>query len=93
MHHNTSSVFSLRSKRRPLASAIALLGSSLLLQQSTLVLAQDEEPVLRLPTILVIGENPADVSRQPGAVSLVQLEELILRQPRSTEEALRTVPG
>ncbi|MDP2284001.1 MAG: TonB-dependent receptor, partial [Pseudohongiella sp.] len=93
MQHNASSVFSFRSKRRPLAGAIALLGSSLLLQQSTLVLAQDEEPVLRLPTILVIGENPADVSRQPGAVSLVQLEELILRQPRSTEEALRTVPG
>ncbi|MDP3515896.1 MAG: TonB-dependent receptor [Pseudohongiella sp.] len=93
MHHNTSSVFSLRSKRRPLAGAIALLGGSLMLQQSTLVLAQEEEPVLRLPTILVIGENPADVSRQPGAVSLVQLEELILRQPRSTEEALRTVPG
>ncbi len=93
MYHNAPSVHLFRSKRRPLACAIALLGGSLLLQQSTLVFAQDEEPVLRLPTILVIGENPADVSRQPGAVSLVQLEELILRQPRSTEEALRTVPG
>jgi Fe(3+) dicitrate transport protein len=93
MYHNAPTVHLFRSKRRPLACAIALLGGSLLLQQSTLVFAQDEEPVLRLPTILVIGENPADVSRQPGAVSLVQLEELILRQPRSTEEALRTVPG
>ncbi|TFH70842.1 TonB-dependent receptor [Gammaproteobacteria bacterium LSUCC0112] len=92
MQHNASSVL-ITNKRRPLASAIALLGTSILLLHSTAVIAQDDEPVLRLPTILVVGENPADVSRQPGAVSLVHLEELILRQPRSTEEALRTVPG
>lgn len=93
MQHNTSSAFSFISKRRPLASAIALLAASVLLPSSGALMAQEEEAGLRLPTILVIGNNPADVSRQPGAVSLVQLEELILRQPRSTEEALRNVPG
>jgi Fe(3+) dicitrate transport protein len=81
------------SKRRPLSIALTLISAGLLLQQSAAVLAQDEVETLRLPTILVIGNNPADVSRQPGAVSLVHLEELILRQPRSTEEALRAVPG
>jgi len=93
MQQNTSSDFSVISKRRPLASAIALLGASVLLPSSGALMAQEGEAGLRLPTILVIGNNPADVSRQPGAVSLVQLEELILRQPRSTEEALRNVPG
>lgn len=93
MQHNTSSAFSFISKRRPLVSAMALLGASVLLPYSGELMAQEEDAGLRLPTILVIGNNPADVSRQPGAVSLVQLEELILRQPRSTEEALRNVPG
>lgn len=93
MQHNTSSGISVRSKRRPLANAIAVLGASVLLPYAGALMAQEEEAGLRLPTILVIGSNPADVSRQPGAVSLVQLEEMILRQPRSTEEALRNVPG
>ncbi|MDO9520659.1 MAG: TonB-dependent receptor [Pseudohongiella sp.] len=81
------------STRRPLARALALISAGLLIQQSAPVLAQDDVETLRLPTILVLGENAADVSRQPGAVSLVLLEDLILRQPRSTEEALRAVPG
>lgn len=80
-------------RRRPLTRSLALISAGLLLQQSAAVLAQDDAEGLRLPTILVLGDNAADVSRQPGAVSQVHLEELILRQPRSTEEALRTVPG
>jgi Fe(3+) dicitrate transport protein len=93
MQYKTSSGFSVLSNRRPLANTIALLGASVILPYSGTLMAQQEEAGLRLPTILVIGNNPADVSRQPGAVSLVQLEELMLRQPRSTEEALRNVPG
>lgn len=46
-----------------------------------------------LPSILVIGEAPDDAARQPGALTVVTAEELALRQPRSTEEALRGVPG
>jgi Fe(3+) dicitrate transport protein len=80
-------------KHRTLASAAALTSAALLMSISMTAFAQDESETLRLPTILVLGKNAADVSRQPGAVSLVQLEDLILRQPRSTEEALRAVPG
>ncbi len=84
-----------RYKRRPLVTAFTLASAAIALQSPSLLLAQDLEGSegLRLPSILVIGENPGDVSRQPGAVSLVQIEELVLRQPRSTEEALRAVPG
>lgn len=46
-----------------------------------------------LPTVVVVGTELGDAERQPGAVALVTEEELQLRQPRSTEEALRAVPG
>jgi Fe(3+) dicitrate transport protein len=47
----------------------------------------------RLPTIVVIGHAESDIARQPGAVAIVTAEELSLKQPRSTEEVLRAVPG
>lgn len=53
----------------------------------------EEMDASRLPTIVVVGHADSDIARQPGAVSIVTAEELSLRQPRSTEEALRTVPG
>lgn len=46
-----------------------------------------------LPTILVIGTSGEARERQPAASTLVTAEELHLQQPRSTEEALRHVPG
>ncbi len=46
-----------------------------------------------LPTIVVVGQAEGDVERQPGAVTIVTPEALRLQQPRSTEEALRGVPG
>lgn len=46
-----------------------------------------------LPTILVIGTSGDARERQPAASTLVTAEELRLQQPRSTEEALRHVPG
>jgi Fe(3+) dicitrate transport protein len=83
---------SLIHKQKPLAALLALASASLVMQPSALVYAEETDSV-RMPTILVIGQNPDDVSRQPGAVSLVTLEEITLRQPRSTEEVLRSVPG
>lgn len=47
----------------------------------------------RLPTIVVVGHAERDIARQPGAVAIVTAEELSLKQPRSTEEVLRSVPG
>lgn len=46
-----------------------------------------------LPTILVIGSSADARDRQPAANTLVTAEELRVQQPRSTEEALRGVPG
>lgn len=46
-----------------------------------------------LPTIVVVGNAQDAIERQPAAVSVVTSEELRLQQPRSTEEALRTIPG
>jgi Fe(3+) dicitrate transport protein len=54
---------------------------------------QPSEELRRLPTIVVVGQADGDIERQPGAVSLVTPETLRLQQPRSTEEALRAVPG
>lgn len=51
------------------------------------------EPDRELPTIVVVGKARDAIDRQPAAVSLVTPEALQLRQPRSTEEALRGVPG
>jgi Fe(3+) dicitrate transport protein len=47
----------------------------------------------KLPTISVVGQAEGDTARQPGAVAIVTTEDLELKQPRSTEEALRGVPG
>lgn len=46
-----------------------------------------------LPKVVVVGTEEGDVERQPGSVGIVTQEELSLKQPRSTEEALRAVPG
>ncbi len=54
---------------------------------------QQDGPDRSLPTIVVIGKAADAVARQPASVSVVTAEELRLQQPRSTEEALRAVPG
>jgi len=46
-----------------------------------------------LPTIEVVGQAIGDRERQPGSVTIVAAETLRTQQPRSTEEALRSVPG
>ena len=81
--------------RKPLALALAsaaLLGVPALFMQAQ---AQSASAATEreLPAIYVIGKDQGAALRQPGAVALVGIEELQLRQPRSTEEMLRTVPG
>jgi Fe(3+) dicitrate transport protein len=73
---------------RNAAAIVTLAGAGLLAS----VPAPAQETV-DLPTIVVIGHAEGDAARQPGAVSIVTMEDLRLQQPRSTEEALRTVPG
>ena len=51
------------------------------------------EEARALPTIVVVGQAVGDRERQPGGVSIVTPEALRTQQPRSTEEALRSVPG
>ena len=68
----------------PLFFAIALaLGTSS-------ALAADQRT---MPKVVVVGTEVGDIENQPGSVSLVSEEDLLLRQPRSTEDALRAVPG
>lgn len=55
--------------------------------------ADSKEQVTRLPSINVVGQSGADTVRQPGSVTIVNKEQLEILQPRSTEEALRGVPG
>lgn len=74
----------------PSRMALALAAGTLLCGQP--LLAQDEEQH-KLPSIEVVGSSQQDIMRQPGAVSIVTLEELQLKQPRSTEEMLRSVTG
>lgn len=81
--------------RKPLV--LALSGLAVLAAQAlvTPALAQSEsaDSERELPAIYVIGKDQGAALRQPGAVSLIGLEELEMRQPRSTEEMLRVVPG
>lgn len=70
--------------------ALVLTGAGWLIAAPALA---QEEAARDLPTIVVIGKAEADISRQPAGVSIVTTEELTLKQPRSTEEALRAVPG
>jgi Fe(3+) dicitrate transport protein len=74
-------------KRPDLALGLAIAG--LLAGQCTQ--AQDDNR--RLPAIYVVGQDKTAAYRQPGAVALVTLEEIVLKQPRSTEEMLRNVTG
>jgi Fe(3+) dicitrate transport protein len=80
-------------KRLSVALTLALvqLGSSNALSQDDS--NSDDDNRSRLPIIYVVGSAKDDVLRQPGAVSIVTLEELLLKQPRSTEEMLRNVTG
>lgn len=71
----------------PLALAMALALSGSVLP----AIAGEEAKVL--PKVVVVGTEEGDAERQPGAVAIVTEEELRIRQPRSTEEALRAVPG
>lgn len=48
---------------------------------------------VELPRIDVIGKGEQAITKQPGAVAIIDKEELALRQPLSTQDALKTVPG
>jgi Fe(3+) dicitrate transport protein len=93
MQYQQAGLLQPASNTKPLVTALALASASLMASMAPLSQAQETNEERRLPAIFVVGQNPGDVSRQPGAVSIVQLEEILLRQPRSTEEALRAVPG
>ncbi|MCH8497648.1 MAG: TonB-dependent receptor [Marinobacter sp.] len=55
---------------------------------------QRQARMAQLPQIDVVGSaDGTNISRQTGAVTMVSSEELQMIQPRSTEEALRRVPG
>ncbi len=48
---------------------------------------------IELPRINVIGKGEQAITKQPGSVAIIKLEELELKQPLSTQDALKTIPG
>lgn len=90
---NTDSVRAMDSSRALPASPLRLTLLAVGVLAGLPALAQDREPDRSLPTIVVIGNAEDAIARQPASVSVVTAEELRLQQPRSTEEALRAVPG
>ncbi len=70
----------------------ALLAVAVTLASVSAGLQADEQQI-RLPTINVVGQDETGVARQPGSVTVIDKEQLEILQPRSTEDALRRVPG
>ncbi|MBI5937154.1 MAG: TonB-dependent siderophore receptor [Betaproteobacteria bacterium] len=48
---------------------------------------------VELPRIDVVGEGEQAIAKQPGAVVIMDKDALELRQPLSTQDALRAMPG
>ncbi|CAN4271216.1 FecA Outer membrane receptor for Fe3+-dicitrate [Methylophilaceae bacterium] len=48
---------------------------------------------INLPRINVIGNDEQAISKQPGSVAVIEKEALALKQPLSTQDALKAVPG
>lgn len=71
--------------------AIAVISALSVMATATAQTNPNKE--IELPRIDVIGGTSDDVKKTPGAVSIVNKEELQLKQPISTEAALKTVPG
>jgi Fe(3+) dicitrate transport protein len=90
--HSSAPQFNIRPLVLGLASAGLVIANQTVFAQNT---GQSEggDSESNLPAIYVIGRDEGAALRQPGAVSIVNLEELELRQPRSTEDILRSIPG
>lgn len=48
---------------------------------------------IQLPSIDVVGEGGEAIARQPGSVAIIDQARLVLTQPLSTQDALKSVPG
>ena len=48
---------------------------------------------MNLPRINVIGSDEQAISKLPGSVAVIEKEALALKQPLSTQDALKAVPG
>lgn len=74
------------SQRHSLAVAVAIA----LLPATSMAQTPD---VFRMPAMEVVGTEQGDISRQTGAVVVIDREEIERIQPTSTEDVLRRVPG
>jgi len=87
--HTCSPFQSIPFSPKPLLLAVALAAAGGVFTSAS---AESEDSRV-MPRVVVVGTQDGDAERQPGAVSLITEDDLSLRQPRSTEEALRLVPG
>ncbi len=67
--------------------------TSILSGISVAAMADTEKKIVELPTIDVIGDGPDAISKQPGAVAIIDKEQLKIMQPLSTQDALKSVTG
>lgn len=65
------------------------IGMNALFLVTCSVLAEE----LNLPRINVIGGDEQAISKLPGSVAVIEKEALALKQPLSTQDALKAVPG
>lgn len=85
-----------RLKRSPLSTVMAALMTGGFLSAAHAADTTKTEPkdsVVVLPQIEVVGQEDGDIAKQPGSVGIVSAEDMAANQPKSTEEALRNVPG
>lgn len=87
MSHRVTAGLSLR----PKTLALAIASSMLLLSYAHADTRAEQR--VQLPKIDVVGRGDDHLVRQPGSVTVIDHEQLQLMQPRSTEDALRRVPG
>lgn len=75
------------------AAAFALIPGSLQGQTPPSQTSPDPDSVVALPVLEVIGRAQGAVLRQTGTVNTLNLEEIDVLRPISTEDALRRLPG
>lgn len=78
-------------KKRSVLLVSAVLASTAALANDNQ--SQQNNPQFKMPALEVVGSQDGNISRQTGAVILIDREEIERIQPSSTEDVLRRVPG
>jgi len=78
---------------QPACILLSLKKLSVLIAAALNLPVHAQSNTVQLPTIDVVGQGEQAVAKQPGSVAKIRKEDLELRQPVSTQDALKAVPG